>query len=65
MQQFKPLCCHGGLKGSETSDVTTGMIQALNKPNLDRIGPERKDDWDGRSRRLQLPSSSIRYSNDV
>jgi putative transposase len=50
MQQFKALCRHCSLKGGVASDVAAGMIEALNKANLDRIGPERKDDWDSLGR---------------
>ena len=55
------------LKGGQTSHVTAGMIQALNKADLHWVGPERKDDWDGLGRRLgrNRRRSSIRYRNDT
>ena len=67
MQQFKTLCRHGGLKGGKTSEVTAGMTQALNKANLDRIGPERKDNRDGLGGGLgrYRRRGRIRYRNDA
>src|SRR5262245_48817933 len=67
MQKLEALCSHGGLKGGEASDITAGMIEALNQPNLDRIGPKRKDDWDGLGRCLggNRRRGSIRYRNDA
>jgi len=40
MQELEALCRHGGLKSGETSHITAGLIEALDKANLDRIGPE-------------------------
>ncbi len=67
MQQLKALCRNCSLKGGEASDVAAGMIEALNKANLDRIGPERKDDWDGLGRCLggNRRRGSIGYRNDA
>ena len=59
MQQSKALCRYGRLKGGETSHVTAGAIQALNKANLHRVRPERKYDWDGLGRCLGLTADAV------
>src|SRR6202044_2662730 len=67
MQEFKALCRHCSLKGGVARDVAAGMIEALNKADLDRIGTEGKDDWYGLSRCLggNRRRGSVGYRNDA
>jgi hypothetical protein len=52
VQQFKAFCRHCGLEGCKARKVATGMIQALNKADLNRVRTERKDNWNRLGRGL-------------